>query len=266
MIHLSRKSSMIGSPGSCRRKCLTWSTISFSSLRIAWGDNRPQRSSFNRSHRRRYPLWLQLFIVRCLCMPLAGRLQICVLKRNIEVNCALPRWWIVLLQKPLHSSITHGVLLHTSPPPPMVVFRHNKCSSILVSTSQSGLALWYFIQGSILQFWQRSSSGMGAPQTPPRPRSQAPLFHCRHFTSLPFGDAQYRWAAPLDRRSLAWICAPQFHSALLHHHHHSPCLPCTPHQAVLLSWWHTSFPREIIILPFKLHYDSLRANLSIPTL
>jgi len=36
---------------------------------------------------------------------------------NIEVNFALPRWWIVLLQKPLHSSITHGVLLYTPPPP-----------------------------------------------------------------------------------------------------------------------------------------------------
>jgi hypothetical protein len=82
----------------------------------------------------------------------------------------------------------------------------------------------------------------------------------------PFGDAQHRWAAPLDRRSLAWICTLQFHSALRHHHHHSPCPPCTPHQALLLSRWCTSFPRGFIILPFKLHIGSMRANLSIPTL
>ena len=66
----------------------------------------------------------------------------------------------------------------------------------------------------------------------------------------------------LHRRSLAWICAPQFHSALLHHHQHSPCPPHTPNQALLLSWWHTSFPREFIILPFKLHFDSPRYNLN----
>jgi hypothetical protein len=61
---------------------------------------------------------------------------------------------------------------------------------------------------------------------------------------------------------LDWICASQFHSVLLHHHHHSPCPPCTPHQALLLSWWRTSFPREFIILPCKLRFDSPRANLT----
>ena len=107
---------------------------------------------------------------------------------------------------------------------------------------------------------------MGAPQSTSRPQSGATLLLSRLFTSLPFGDAQHRWAALLDRCSLAWICAPQFHSAPLHHHHLSSCQPCTPCQAVIRSWWCTTFPRKFIIFPFKLHFDSLQANLSIPTL
>jgi len=168
---------------------------------------------------------------------------------NIEVNLALPRWWIVSLQKPLHSSTTHGVL-HYPPPPPMVLLHYNRRSWIPVGAPQCGLELWYFIQCSILHFCRRSSSRMGAPPSPSQPRSGAPRVHSRIFTSLPFGDAQYRLAAPLGRRSLGWIFAPQFHSALLHHHHLSACPPCTPHQALLLSWWRTSFPRRLIILPF----------------
>jgi len=151
-------------------------------------------------------------------------------------------------------------------PPPRVLLRYNRHSSIPAGAPQSGLVLWYLIQRYILHFCGRSSSRMGAPQSPPRPRSGAALFHSRLFTSLPFGDAQHRWVAPLDRRSSAWICAPQFHSALLHHHHHSPCPPCTPHQAHLPSCWGTNFPHEFIILPFKLHFDSPQANLWIPTL
>ena len=143
-----------------------------------------------------------------------------------------------------------------APQSPSALLHYHRCSSIPICAPQSGLALQYFIQRSILHFCWGSSSRMGAP----RPRSGAPLFHSTPFPSLPFGDAQHRWAAPLDRRSLAWICAPQFHSALLHHHHHSPCPPWTPHQA-LLSWWRTSFPCEFIILPFKLHFDCPRANL-----
>jgi hypothetical protein len=65
---------------------------------------------------------------------------------------------------------------------------------------------------------------------------------------------------------MAWICTPEFHSALLHHHRHSPCAPCTPYQALFLSSWRTSVLHEFIILPFKLHFDSLQANLPIPTL
>ena len=61
-------------------------------------------------------------------------------------------------------------------------------------------------------------------------------------------------------RSLASICAPQFHSALLDHHQHSPCTPRTPHQSLLLSWRRTPFPPEVIMLPFKLHFDSPQAN------
>jgi len=108
----------------------------------------------------------------------------------------------------------------------MVLFGYNRRSSIPIGAPQSGLALWYFIQRSILHFCPPSSSRMGAP----RPQSGAPLFYSRLFTSLHFSDAQHRWAAPLDMRSLAWDCTPQFHSALLHHHHHSPCPHCTPHR------------------------------------
>ena len=165
-------------------------------------------------------------------------------------------WWGCFIPPLWFSSAIIG-----APQSPSALLRYHRRSSIPIGAPQSGLALRYFIQRSILHFCRRSSSRMGAP----RPRSGAPLFHSTLFPSLPFGDTQHRWAAPLDRRSLAWICAPQFHSALLHHHHHSPCPPCTPHQA-LLSWWRTSFPREFIILPFKLHFDSPRANLSIPTL
>jgi hypothetical protein len=62
--------------------------------------------------------------------------------------------------------------------------------------------------------------------------------------------------------SMAWICAPQFHSALLHRNQHSPCRPSTPHQALLLSLRRTSFPPKLIILPLKLHCSSLWANLN----
>jgi hypothetical protein len=82
--------------------------------------------------------------------------------------------------------------------PPMVLLRYNRRSSIPIGAPQSGLALREFIQHSILHFcW--CSARMGAP----RPRSGAPPFHSRRFTSLPFGVDRHRWAAPLDRRSLA---------------------------------------------------------------
>ena len=95
--------------------------------------------------------------------------------------------------------------------PPMVLLHYNMRSSIPIGAPQLGLALQYFIQRSIPHFCRRSSR-MGAP----RPRSGAPQFHSRLFTSLPFGDAQHRWAALLERRSLAWICALNFipHSSI----------------------------------------------------
>ena len=46
---------------------------------------------------------------------------------------ALPRWWIVSLQTPLHSSITHRVLLYTPPPPWF--------SSAIIGAAQSPSAL-----------------------------------------------------------------------------------------------------------------------------
>jgi len=85
---------------------------------------------------------------------------------NIEVNFALPPWSIALLQKPFHTSNSNytwwGCFI---PPPPMVLLRYNRRSSIPVSTLksssallnplgalQSKLVLWYFIQLSLLTF------------------------------------------------------------------------------------------------------------------
>jgi len=152
------------------------------------------------------------------------------------------------------------------PLPLMVLLQYDRCSLIPISVPQAGLVLPYFIQHSIQHFCRRSSSKMGALQSPPRPWLRLPLFHSRHFTSLPFGDAQHGWATLLDRCSLALICAPKFHSTLLHHHHHSPCPPCTPHQILLPSWWHTSFPHKFILLPFKFHFNSPWVNLAVLTL
>jgi len=99
---------------------------------------------------------------------------------------------------------------------------------------------------------------MGADLSPPPPRFVAPLFHSRLISSLPFrrysawmGRSTRLALLNPRRQSLAWLCAPQFHSALLHHHQHSPCPPCTPHQALLLCWWRTSFSPEFILLPFQ---------------
>jgi len=65
-------------------------------------------------------------------------------------------------------------------PPLMVLLRYNRRSSIPCGAPQSELALQYFIQRSILHFCRRTSSRLRAP----RPRSGAPLFHSREFTSL----------------------------------------------------------------------------------
>ena len=114
--------------------------------------------------------------------------------------------------------------------PPMVLLRYNRRSWIPIGTPQTGLALRYFIQRSILHFCRRPSR-MGAP----RPRSGASQFHSRLSTYLPFGDAQHRWAAPLERRSLAWICALNFIP-------HSSITIITPfaHPALLIR--HSSLP------------------------
>jgi hypothetical protein len=108
---------------------------------------------------------------------------------------------------------------------------------------------------------------MGAPHSPLRPQLGAPLFDSRLFTSLPFRRCS-AWMGCFTRyvvldprqRLLAWICAPPFDSGLLHRHQHFPCLASTTHHALLLSLWCTSLPTEFIILPLKLHSDSLLAN------
>jgi len=135
------------------------------------------------------------------------------------------------------------------PPPPMVLLRYNRRSSIPGSAPQAPSALlsleWRFdisFSAPYCVFSRCSSSRMSAPQSPPQPRIGAPLFHSRLVTSLPFQpcsawmgcSAGYALINP-HRRSLAWIFAPQFQSLLRHHHQHSPCLPRTPNQALLLS-------------------------------
>jgi len=158
------------------------------------------------------------------------------------------------------------------PPPPIVLFSHNRCPTILVSTPQSGLALRYFIQGPYCLFSWRSCSTMGAPQSPPCPRLIAPLLHSTLPTSVPF------WCRPAwmgrsgglallkpHQHSVAWICTTQFHPVLLHHHQHSPCPPGPPYQALLLSCWRASFSPVFIILPFQLHFNSPCADLTIAT-
>ena len=111
---------------------------------------------------------------------------------------------------------------------------------------------------------------MGAPQSPPQPRLGAAQFHSRLLTSLTLRRCSpwmgYCTAKALNnpcRHSMAWICAPQFDSALLHHHQHSPCPPRARHQALLHSWWHTSSSPEFIILPFNLQSDSPQPNLNL---
>ena len=142
---------------------------------------------------------------------------------------------------PLHSSQLHMVgLLHT--PPPMVILRYNRRSSIPIGAPQSRMALRYFIQRSILPFPGRLSSRMGAPQSPPRPRIEAPLFHSRLVATLPFqrcsawmgSSAGYALLNPC-RRSLGWIFTPQFHSVLLEH-------ISTPLAHLELHIRHSSFP------------------------
>jgi len=139
------------------------------------------------------------------------------------------------------------------------------CSSAIMGAPQSPWALlsleWRFnisFSAPYCLFSRWSSSRMGAPQCPPRPRIGAPLFHSRLVTSLPFQrcsalmgcSAGYALLNPC-RRSLAWIFTPQFHFALLHQHRHSPCPPRTPQQALLLSRWRTSFSHEFVIFAFQ---------------
>jgi len=158
---------------------------------------------------------------------------------------------------PLHSSQLHMVGLLQTP--------LQWCSSPIVGAPQSPSVLlsleWRFdisFSAPYCLFSQRSSSRMGAPQSPPRPRIEVPLFHSRLVTSLPFQhcsalmgcSAGYALLNP-RRCSLAWIFTPQFHSALLHHHQHSPWPPQTPHQALLVSWWRTSFSPEFVIFAFQ---------------
>ena len=118
-------------------------------------------------------------------------------------------------------------------------------------------------------FCLRSSSRMGSPQSPPQSRLGVPLFHSRLFTSFPFRrcsawmGCSAAWALLNPRRrSLAWICAPQFHSA-------SPsALPLATSHDIR----HSSFPGGAPLFPPNSSYclsNSIlihRKLTSIPTL
>jgi len=153
------------------------------------------------------------------------------------------------------------------------------CSSAIIGATQSPSPLlrldWCFsisLSPACRSLCWGSSFTLGTPQCPPRPRFGVPLFHPRLITSCPIrhcsawmGCSARSTLLNSCRHSLAWLCAPHFHSKLLHHYQHSLCPPCTPHQALLLSWWRTSLSPKFILLRFKLHFNSLRANLAIPT-
>jgi len=119
------------------------------------------------------------------------------------------------------------------------------------------------------RFCPRSSCETGAPQTHPQSREGASLFNLSHFASV------LVWCCPgwkrcstgyallnSHRHSSGWICTPQCHSALPYDHQHSSCPPRTTCQELLLSCWPTSFSPELIKLRFKIHFDSLQANLN----
>jgi len=133
-------------------------------------------------------------------MPVERRPQWCFLKMNIEVHFAQPLWQI-LLQKPLHSSITHWWAVSNPPPPPhsAVQLRYDRSSSIPVGTPQCLLAL--------LNACRHSSKPVGTPQP------GFTLFYCTP-QSIPSLSALLRW----DRHSFipsVLIGAPLFVSTLL---------------------------------------------------
>jgi len=151
----------------------------------------------------------------------------------------------------------------------MVLIRYNRRSSIPIGApvstsalfnplrpSQSGLVLRYFFQRSILPFVSALLSRMGTPQSPMRSAwiSFQTLYLPPHLALLSM-DGQLRW-----------IGSPQSQSALLGLDLRPSISFCitistpldhlTRCQALLHSWWRTSFSPEFIILPFKLHFDS----------
>jgi len=143
-------------------------------------------------------------------------------------------------------------------PSPMVLLRLNMRTIIPVSTPQSGLPLQYIIQRSSILAPTSILSCSVLFQT---------LYLPPHFAMLSMGGCSPGSALLNPHRcSFAWLCSAQLHSALLHQHEHSPCPPWSPHQALLFSWWRTAFSSEFIILPFKPCFDSLQANVSIPTI
>jgi len=132
------------------------------------------------------------------------------------------------------------------------------------SAPQSRLVLWYFIQRSILPFLSALFFLDG--------RSSIPSSTSIRCASISFQTLYIptRLALLSMNGLLRCVGAPQSPSALLgldlrpsiSFCIRTPLDHLTPHQALLLSWWRTSSSPEFIILPFKLHFDSLLANLN----
>ena len=137
------------------------------------------------------------------------------------------------------------------PPPP-----HTLCSSALLGTPQSPSALHRLVSHFNMSFGapcpllcQHSSSKIVTSQSSPQPWLEVPLFHSRLFTPCPLQCCSAWMAAPLDWHSSLRICAPLPRFALLKYILHSSMTICTPlvhpvrpHQALLHSWSHTTFP------------------------
>jgi len=91
-------------------------------------------------------------------MPVERRQQLCFLKMNIEVHFAHPLWYI-LLQKPLHSSITHQ----------WAAWYPVRCNAAWIGAPQFRSALLSLDWRSSISFrtwfpFPRSSIPVGAPQ------------------------------------------------------------------------------------------------------
>jgi len=148
----------------------------------------------------------------------------------------------------------------------------NRRSSTPIGIPQPGLVLHYLILRSMPHLLSVLLHRMGAPQSPPQLGLEVPQIHS--LLSTPPLQRYSGWMpAWLNRHSSIPIGAPLSGFVLLNFILCSSITICTPiahparpHQALLISWGHISFPPKFIILPFTLYFDSQLANISNPTI